>query len=117
MNDNTLNILFDSMKAEKYTVNPNVKVRKRILDGLKETYSFVYPKHNLGESYSVENYNKQSYFVFKLCEEGYSIEDTVNIMMNMRNTPSKQVVFYNVLHVIREFQKKGILYEKNNKYL
>lgn len=113
MDDNTLETLYNLMKNEKYIVNSKVKVRKILFDDSEEVYCFVYPRKSMGEYYYMENYSKQSFFVYKLCEEGYSIEKIVDNMMNMKNSPSILIVFKYVLHTIREFQKRGIIYEKN----
>lgn len=114
MDDYTLEILYNIAKNERFICDSNVRVRKNVFDGSKESFCFVYPRKKLGESYTVENYSKQSFLVYRLCEEGCSVEEIVNNMTNMKNSPGKLKVFEYVIHTIRDFQKKGILYEKNN---
>lgn len=110
MNINTIETLYKLLKVERYRTNPQVNIKKVIFDNSKEAYRLVFPRMNSGENYVVENISRQSYFIFKLCEKGCSIETIVETFMCMKNSPSSAAVIIFVVRTIRDFQKKGIIY-------
>ena len=110
MNIETIKVLYDLMKNEKYTASSAVKIRKEYFDDSKEVFCFILPIKNRGEQYNLEFYNKKSYIIFLFCQNGCSVQEIVwNLSKTKDSTDDAVKVFLFVIRVIRDFQMKGIL--------
>lgn len=109
MNTSTIEVLFNLTKNEKYEASSAIEIRKEYFDDTKEVYCFIVPIKDRGEQYTLEYYNKKFYAIFLLCQNGCFVQEIVNNLSKMKNSPDEINVFLLVIRAIREFQQKGIL--------